>query len=372
MSVAQIISTKLKGTENYALWALRMSAYLRRQGFISITETDNVNDEINQNALADIELCLEDGPLLQIQHITRAHELWISLKNLYTPNIQKEREDTRRGLRFNKVQTRRSLATRNYNLIISRDIHWLRRVTTLLESGSPGGLTPKGFSADFYLIKEFFNCKLSNFNSMEEFLNTSRRLLDSLNQRGIDLPKKMIFTHYLNNLTSSYENIVSNIMQTLRNYFDTYTLDELFSNLLDEANRLQSRIETNETALVLSTNKKIYKPKFKKPYKVTKGLLCRHCHRTNHNTTDCLDLFPDKAPKKWKKLSRNLVNDTSHIPKESEVVNNENLLMSHEEIPLIIYEDTIDYNVSQEPHFNVLTLQSADSSSDVIRQNEHA
>ncbi|POS86860.1 hypothetical protein EPUL_002476, partial [Erysiphe pulchra] len=98
-----------------------MSAYLRRQGLISITETDNVNDEINQNALADIELYLEDGPLLQIQHITRAHELWISLKNLYTP---------------------------------------------------------KGFSADFYVINEFFNCKLSNFNSMEEFLNTSRRLLD--------------------------------------------------------------------------------------------------------------------------------------------------------------------------------------------------
>ncbi|RKF59273.1 hypothetical protein OnM2_061056 [Erysiphe neolycopersici] len=34
-------------------------------------------------------------------------------------------------------------------------------------------------------------------------------------------------------------------MQTLRNNFDLYTLDELFSNLLDGANRLQSKIDTN-------------------------------------------------------------------------------------------------------------------------------
>ncbi|RKF56895.1 hypothetical protein OnM2_078049, partial [Erysiphe neolycopersici] len=227
MSVSQIISTKLKGTENYALWALRMTAYLRRQGLKDIIETDEVSDEINENALADIELCLEDGPLLQIQHIKRAHILWLTLKNLYTP---------------------------------------------------------KGFSADFFVIKEFFICKLSNFNNMEEFLYTSCRLLDSMQQRGIELPKKVIFTQYLNNLSNNYENIVSNIMQTLRNNFYSYTLDELFSNF-----------------------------------------------------------------------------------------NDENLLMSHEELPLISYEDcNIDYNVSQVTPITVLNLQSADMSSDVINEEQNA
>ncbi|RKF64447.1 hypothetical protein OnM2_018085 [Erysiphe neolycopersici] len=113
-------------TENYALGALRMTAYLRRQGLKDIIESDEVSDETNENSLAGIELCLEDGPLLQIQHIKRAHILWQILKNLYTP---------------------------------------------------------KGFSDDFFVIKEFYNCKLSNFNNIEEFLNTSRRLLNSMHHK---------------------------------------------------------------------------------------------------------------------------------------------------------------------------------------------
>ncbi|KAF5201337.1 hypothetical protein FRX31_009076, partial [Thalictrum thalictroides] len=317
MSASQIISTKLKGTENYALWALRMTAYLRRQGLKDIIESDEVSDETNENALADIELCLEDGPLLQIQHIKRAHILWQTLKNLYTP---------------------------------------------------------KGFSADFFIIKEFFNCKLSNFNNMEEFLNTSRRLLDSMQQRGIELPKQVIFTQYLNNLSNNYENIVSNIMQTLRNNFDSYTLDELFSNLLDEANRLQSKIDSSETALILAS-KRPTKFKSKKQYKVTKGMLCRHCSRTNHNTADCFDLFPEKAPKKWKRALQSATSSISNNQlQKSDVVNNdENLLMSHEDLPLISYEDcNIENNVSQVTPITVLTLQSADMSSDVVNIEKDA
>ncbi|RKF58958.1 hypothetical protein OnM2_064073 [Erysiphe neolycopersici] len=243
MSVSTIISTKLKGTENYAVWALRMTAYLRRQGFISVTETDDVSNETNDYALADIELCLEDGPLLRIQHIKRAPLLWVTLRNLYTP---------------------------------------------------------KDLSADFLVIKEFFNCKLSNFDTMEDFLNTSRRLLDSMAQRGIGLPKKVIFTQYLNNLTNNYENIKSKIMQTLSKNFDGYSLDEMFSNLLDEANRLQSKADISQTALVAFKSKPGKKFKGKNSYKVTKGMLCRHCHRTNHTTSDCFELFPEKIPKKFK------------------------------------------------------------------------
>lgn len=159
-----------------------MSAYLKRQGSKGILESDDVSEEINECALADIELSLDDRPLFQCQNIRRAHLLWIKLQDLYIP---------------------------------------------------------KGFSANFYLIREFFGCKLSNFNSVEEFLNTSKRLLDTMIERKINLPIKVIFTQYINNLSDDFENMVTNIMQTLRNNFDTHTLDELFSTLLDEANRLQ-------------------------------------------------------------------------------------------------------------------------------------
>lgn len=135
---------------------------------------------------------------------------------------------------------------------------------------------------------------------MEEF--TFRRVLDCMHHRGIKLSKKVIFTQYLNYLSSNYENVVSNIMQTLRKNFELYTLDELFSNLSDEPNRLQSKDKNAKTVLVAEFNKKPHKSRTKKPYKITKGLHFRHCNRTNNKTTDCFDFFPEKGPYIRKKV----------------------------------------------------------------------
>lgn len=307
MSVNTFITTKLKGSENYELWSRRMSAYLRRQGFKGVLESDDVSDEINECALADIELSLDDGPLFQCQSIKRAHLLWIKLQDLYTP---------------------------------------------------------KGFSADFYIIREFFNCKLSNFNSMNDFLNTSKRLLDSMTERNINLPKKVIFTQYLNNLSNEYENMVANIMQSLRNNFDIYSLDELFSNLLDEANRLQSKAQDSESALVIN-NKKHHKNYPPKSYKIVKNKYCRHCKRNNHNTADCFDLFPEKAPKKWKKILSNSgselkssqMSGKSNHSQENDVLVNQavNSNINVDDMEIDVYASSVCLN-------NVLTLDSADQS----------
>ncbi|RKF56612.1 hypothetical protein OnM2_080064 [Erysiphe neolycopersici] len=178
---------------------------------------------------------------------------------------------------------------------------------------------------------------------MEDFLNTSRQLLDSMAQKGIVLPKRVIFTQYLNNLTDNYENIVSNIMQTLRNNIDSYPLDELFSNLLDEANRLQSKAVNSQTALVSLKSKPGKKFKGKKSYKVTKGMLCRHCHRTNHTTSDCFELFPEKIPKKFKGsgLHSELELRTRHT---SDGVKNvkDNKVLINQDTPKLINLDGMD------------------------------
>ncbi|KHJ36140.1 hypothetical protein EV44_g3140 [Erysiphe necator] len=133
---------------------------------------------------------------------------------------------------------------------------------------------------------------------IEDYLNTSRRLNDTLHQRGIILHKKVIFTQYLNNLNDNYENIITNIMQTLRNNIEAYTLDDIISNLLDKANRIRSKIQDSVKALVTSLKKNIHLNKSKRPYKVTKQRYCRNCKRTNHIPQDCLDLFPEKIIKK--------------------------------------------------------------------------
>ena len=83
----RVIMPKLKGTSNYEVWALRTDAFLIKEGLKEaiITERPNLEDSINDKALANIRLLVEDGPLLQIQHINTAKEAWESFKNLYSP-----------------------------------------------------------------------------------------------------------------------------------------------------------------------------------------------------------------------------------------------------------------------------------------------
>lgn len=87
---------------------------------------------------------------------------------------------------------------------------------------------------------------------------------------------------------------MSNITQSLRTNIESYSIESLFSNLLDESKRQESIDTDNSQALYIS-NKGRYKGK--KPYKITKGKYCRNCKQTSYDIKDCYFLFPDKAPK---------------------------------------------------------------------------
>jgi hypothetical protein len=50
-----------------------MSAVLVKEGQNKIITIDNVSNDINDRALSNIQLCINDSPLLQIQNITRAY-----------------------------------------------------------------------------------------------------------------------------------------------------------------------------------------------------------------------------------------------------------------------------------------------------------
>ena len=55
---------RLKGQENYEIWALRMKSYLTEKGYNTALENDNLDATIIAKALATIRLGVEDGPLL--------------------------------------------------------------------------------------------------------------------------------------------------------------------------------------------------------------------------------------------------------------------------------------------------------------------
>jgi len=70
----KISIAKLIGQCNYEVWSLRVQSLLVKGSLNDAIEGTNPKKEIDQKALANIRLTIEDGPLLQIQHSKTALE----------------------------------------------------------------------------------------------------------------------------------------------------------------------------------------------------------------------------------------------------------------------------------------------------------
>lgn len=199
MSESVLKITKLQGSSNWELWAIRMEAVLTEKGYNDVitpkeepetadskpqtrsaskkaetgTETDDTERQTRaKKAIAYIRLSLADGPLLQTRNISDPCQLWAKLKALYEP---------------------------------------------------------KGFSSEFLICKELFETTLSRFNnSIEDYLNQIKRLTDDLSARDLAIPNKVVAAWTLNNLTSDYENTVAMISQSIRTSQTEINLDNLF------------------------------------------------------------------------------------------------------------------------------------------------
>ena len=70
MSDSILKITRLNGSDNWDLWAIRMEAVLTEKGYFSVmTDPQNIEEERKAKALAYLRLSLSDGPLLQIRNI---------------------------------------------------------------------------------------------------------------------------------------------------------------------------------------------------------------------------------------------------------------------------------------------------------------
>ena len=284
---------KLKGSQNYDLWSIRISAILVEKdcGDCIFEEPSVITiKEKSDKATALIKLSLEDGPLLQTRFISEPKTLWDSLKNLY-------------------------------------------------ES--------KGFSSEFILSKELINNSLNNNKgNLEAYLNSFKRISNSLEAKDIKLPDKFLVALLLNNLNKEYEYIVAVITQDLRvNNYTTIDLDEIMRNLLDEARRLNSiksknySFNTNYSNNTISNNKaNISNPnnkaytrnnsdysndiemamntsntkKFKKSSNNT-SKTCSYCNIKGHLEHTCYKKFPHLNPNKKS------INNT-RVSKEKETI----------------------------------------------------
>ena len=143
---------RLKGSQNWEFWALRMEAYIIDKGYESalypvVLYDEKTGTELeyeiylrdretkSPKASALIRLAVEDGPLIQLKGLKSAIEIWDRLKDLYEP---------------------------------------------------------KGFSSEFLVCKELFSTTLAKCgNSIETYLNRIKRLSDELASRNLAIPSKV-------------------------------------------------------------------------------------------------------------------------------------------------------------------------------------
>lgn len=177
MNIDKIGLPKLRGSENYTIWSIRVRAALIKEDLSGPIDESSTGTK-NNKALSLLQLLCEDGPLLYIKDIYSAKEAWARLEDLYNP---------------------------------------------------------KGFTTEFLTLKEFFNNTLNQFNSMEEYLNKVKALVDDLKGKEILLPNQVIIAWVLNSLNDDYEGFISNITQSLRKDPKAYTIESLFASLIDEA-----------------------------------------------------------------------------------------------------------------------------------------
>ena len=132
------------------MWSIRIRVLLAESGLVSYITIQNYGIEpviegqpsvlLSKEAekvKSVILLNLEDGPLVQIQHVEKSYNIWQGLRNLYVS---------------------------------------------------------KKFSNDFYLCKEFFNTTLKSCdNNMKSYINNLKRISDQLRFKDIKLFDKVIY-----------------------------------------------------------------------------------------------------------------------------------------------------------------------------------
>jgi hypothetical protein len=139
----------LKGTSDYTTWSIRAKASLVQEGLANaiVNEVGNGLSVIqNQKALTHLQLLCSDNIIEQIQEYTSCKQAWEYLMNTYKP---------------------------------------------------------EGFTTEHLIIKDFFNSRLENFESVEDYVHTLKNTLSKLKAKNVSL-EQLAMSWILYSLTADY------------------------------------------------------------------------------------------------------------------------------------------------------------------------
>lgn len=161
---------------------------------------------------------------------------------------------------------------------------------------------------------------------MEGYLNKVKQLSDQLKAKKLALPDQIVIAWVLNNLSDNYEGFISSVTQSFRTNSGAYTLESLFANLLDESKR---HMPLDKDSILYT------RYKGRKPYKITKGKFCKYCKLASHDIKSYYFLFPEKAPKSWKKIEREVEDLPERVENPARKQRDENIHALFEAIPAV-------------------------------------
>jgi hypothetical protein len=315
----------LKGAENYVVWAVRIEAYLTHGGLQKAIEPNNrLTTEQNSKALSAILLFLDDGPLLNTRHLKTPYEIWSRLKELYNP---------------------------------------------------------EGFTTDFLVLKQLFSTNLDSYEGdIEGYLSKIRELVDDLKTKQIALPEKVIIAWTLYNLTEDYYPTVDAIVQALRASPTAYSLNSLFSILIDTSKTLEDRASGGKVLVTSLKRSKTLQDGRKEKNR------CSHCNIRGHTVGQCFFKHPELRKQKVSKPSkrdqrelalltaiRNLkgIPQTKETSKKASKKSNKALISKLQDFELTKGEDSSsDTEMVNITNGSKLSLQNSEIESSDIETNQ--
>ena len=142
--------------------------------------------------------------------------------------------------------------------------------------------TPRGFSLEFILFKEFFRATLSSLGTVKNFLVIIKCVSTSLKAKDLELPDKLVITWTLYNLGLEYKAFVISTTQSYRAESTVLDQDNLFANLMDKSRRLQ---DMDQNTLFAKNRKPRSMPK------------CDYYNKKGYKKRHCWKFYLDLAPK---------------------------------------------------------------------------
>lgn len=146
-----------------------------------------------------------------------------------------------------------------------------------------------GFHTNFIALKQFYDMDPDDYNSLEEFIFTMRRVSREVEKKELTW-KDQVMSMTLKLLEKRCEAFASMAIESLKRDSSAYTPDTLFESLLDEA---RGRGDNQLLTANLSGRRRNNGANSQK--------YCNHCKKRNHIARDCFLLHPDKAPNNWKR-----------------------------------------------------------------------